>query len=100
MPPFDDLSKKFATPLSSRPQATDPATLRELCAALLFDVPHDQRVAMLARLGTMRRTSDLWPLRSVLFDLIAHHAGEPVATVRLVELDRMLLPHTKPAGSL
>lgn len=92
---FEHFSKKFFSALTFRPAPADVGTLRQLCTELLADVPLEQRVSMMTRLGTMRRASDMWPLRTALFDVIAHHWGEQVAASRLVELDRMLAPYAK-----
>ena len=94
---LNDLRQRFASSLSTRPAAADMSTMRELCAGLLDDVPHGQHAAMLAKLSTMRRASDLWNLRSALFDVIARHHGEQVAKDRLVELDLQLQPYAAQA---
>ena len=89
---FTDIQQKFRSTLSLRPAAADMPTLRTLCAGLLDDVPDGQRASMLAKLSTMRRASDLWHVRSALFDVIARYHGEQIATDRLLMLDDKLMP--------
>lgn len=93
---LNDIRQKFLSPLSLRPAAADLTTMRTLCASLLSDIPHGECAAMLARLSTLRRATDLWHLRSALFDVIARHHGEQVARDRLVALDTKLLPLAAP----
>ena len=93
---LNDIQQKFTSPLHLRPAAADMPTMRNLCAGLLADVPHGECAATLARLSTLRRASDLWQLRIVLFDVIARHHGEPVAQDRLAALDSELLPLAPP----
>ena len=93
---LNDIQQKFASPLSLRPAAADMTTMRTLCADLLADVPHGECAATLARLSTLRRASDLWHLRTVLFEVVARHHGERAAQERLVALDGKLLPLSTP----
>ena len=94
---ISSISQKFFSTLSARPAAADMTTMRMFCEDLLLDVPTGHREKMLARLETMRRATDLWHLRSVLFDVIARHHGEQMARARLLELDDKLLPYASAA---
>ena len=89
---LNDIQQKFKSTLGLRPAAVDMPTLRTVCAGLLEDVPHGQRASMLAKLSTLRRASDLWHVRSELFEVIARHHGEQLAKDRLLALDDKLLP--------
>ena len=89
---LNDIQQKFKSTLCLRPAAVDMPTLRTLCACLLEDVPDGQSASMLAKLSTMRRASDLWHVRSALFNVIARYHGEQVAKDRLLALDDKLLP--------
>jgi len=80
----------FMTSIGMRASPPDPATLRELCAALLGDVPASDRKAMLARLVMLRRRDDVWQLRGALFDTVARVHGEAVARARIDQLDARL----------
>ena len=90
----NDIRQIFTSTLSERPAAADMNTVRRFCVELMSDVPQRQREAMLARLETMRRASDLWHLRTALFGVIARQHGEQVAKARLAELDTKLLPYS------
>ena len=95
---LNDIQQKFPSLLSLRPAAADMTTMRTLCADLLCDVPHGARTAMLDQLSTLRRASDLWRLRTVLFVVIARHHGEQAAKDRLLALDSKLLPLAPPGN--
>jgi len=95
---LNDIQQKFLSTLSLRPAAASMTTMREFCAELLADVPPLHSTSMLARLSTMRRASDLWNVRTALFDVIARHHGERVAQERLRELDTKLLPFAESRG--
>ncbi|MEP7299285.1 MAG: hypothetical protein ABI702_24135 [Burkholderiales bacterium] len=90
---FNDIRQKFTSTLNLRPAAADMSVVRMFCVELLADVPADQREVMVERLGTLRRASDLWHLRTALFNVIARHHGESIAQERLRDLDRELLPY-------
>lgn len=98
MATLTDIQQKFRSSLSERPAAADMTMMRTLCARLLSDVPHGECAAMLARLSMLRRASDLWQLRTVLFEVIARHHGEQVAKDRLVALDSELQPLAAPGA--
>jgi len=80
----------FMSSVGLRTSPPDVATLRELCFALLIDVPVSDRKAMLEQLERMRRRDDLWHLRGALFDTISRFHGEAVARSRIDELDERL----------
>jgi hypothetical protein len=90
---FNDIRQKFASTLNLRPAAANMSMVQTFCVELLADVPADQRAVMMERLATMRRASDLWHLRTALFNVIARHHGESIAQERLRDLDRELLPY-------
>ena len=95
---FTDIRQKFTSSLSYRPAAADMGLMQTFCVELLADVPPMQRDALVDRLATMRRASDLWHVRAALFDVIARHHGELIAQQRLRELDRVLLPDAGASG--
>ena len=82
--------KSFMNSIGLGRAPPDLASLRELCVSLLADVPASDRKAMLLRLENMRRSDDVWHLRSALFDTISRVHGETVARERLVQLDAQL----------
>ena len=91
---LSNIQQKFPSTLGLRPAAASMSTLREFCEELLADQPPLQRAAMLESLSTMRRASDLWSVRTALFEVIERHHDERVAQDRLRELDTKLLPFT------
>lgn len=91
---LNNIQQKFPSTLGQRPAAASMSTLREFCDELLADLPPLQRTSMLERLDTLRRASDLWSVRTVLFEVIARHHDERVAQDRLRELDSKLMPFT------
>ena len=87
---FQSIRKTFLPNLGVKPAAPDLEALRELCFALLADVPASDRKAMLLRIENMRRAEDTWYLRGALFDVISLFHGEATARERLATLDERL----------
>ena len=71
-------------------KAPDLPALRELCYALLCDVPASERKAMLQSLERLRRADDMVHLRTAFFTTVAREHGESVARNRLARLDEQL----------
>ena len=64
--------------------------VQDACRELVADLPEKHRDHLLGGLERMRRTDDLWQLRSAMFTAIAMSHGEAEAQRRLAEFDRRI----------
>jgi hypothetical protein len=89
-PPGTPGASAFVVPAVVHLPASTAAALRDLCLALLTDLPAFNRKALLARMSRLRRADDRWQLRDALFEVIAQVHGKGEARARLAALDEQL----------
>jgi hypothetical protein len=87
---FQSVPASMTPGIRWRHAAPDLPVLRELCHALLADVPASDRKAMLQRLDRMRRADDVLLIRATFFSTVARSHGEAAAHDRLAQLDARL----------
>ena len=88
-----DIRQKLFSSLSLRSSTIDMALMHDFCAELLSDIPAEQRSDLVEKLAKLRRASDLWHLRTAVFDVISRYHGESIAQERLRDLDKELRPY-------
>ncbi|RZU01212.1 hypothetical protein [Rivibacter subsaxonicus] len=84
------VAARLEWPQALRRRPAPPPPLRELktlCVELVNDLPTDQRLDLVTRIGGSREARDLWFMRSCFFRAVSLHFGEHEARRRMARLD-------------
>ena len=89
-PPGTPGASALVVPAAAPAPSSTAAAVRDLCLAMLTDLPAFDRKALLVRMSRLRRADDRWQLRDALFEVIAQVHGKGEARARLAALDEQL----------